>query len=239
MKEMTYLEVALFQNLKTMKIYKVSLIIFSISMMACKEKVVVEKKIIGTDFNPIHLNSTWIYQGDSTIYDDFTGDSIQISFQYKDSLLSIETPNQDTIALIERKIRYSDTSTFVFLKDYTFTKNNLQFILNENGINFCKLVYPLQLNMQWDGNQYNHFGESKYELIQYNNPKLVLNQSTESVKILEKNDTNLIREDYQESEYGKLFGLIYFKSISVDKDISTGAITSGNSVTLRLISYTH
>ena len=83
-------------------------------------------------------------------------------------------------------------------------------IRTENGADFVKLIFPSVERSRWNGNQFNQYGEDTYELRNVNQPYSVGNQAfTETVTILQQNDSTLVSQDRRMEVYARQIGIVY------------------------------
>jgi hypothetical protein len=89
-------------------------------------------------------------------------------------------------------------------------------IRTENGADFVKLIFPSVERSRWNGNQFNQYGEDTYELRNVNQPYSVGNQAfTETVTILQQNDSTLVSQDRRLEVYARQIGIVYKETIQL------------------------
>lgn len=96
-------------------------------------------------------------------------------------------------------------------------------IRTENGADFVKLTFPVQERDRWNGNQLNQYGERTYQVRQVGQPYSVNNQSfSETVQVMQQDDSTLISRDKRLEVYARRVGLIYKERIQLQY-CTTGA----------------
>ena len=89
-------------------------------------------------------------------------------------------------------------------------------IRTENGADFVKLIFPPVERSRWNGNQFNQYDEDTYELRNVNQPYSVGNQAfTETVTILQQNDSTLVSQDRRMEVYARQIGIIYKETVQL------------------------
>jgi hypothetical protein len=203
----------------------------------CKKEKTLPPLDMGHSYFPLAKDLKWIYQVDSIVIDDFTGNTDTFQFLLKDSIVSVITDQgTDTVYQIEQYKKISDSTAWTYQKNYTLTRTHTRAEVNDENIRYVRMTFPVTEHATWNGNAFNSLGEQIY---QYNNIAIyILPDETKvpAITVIQQNNINLIREEYASETYGKDFGLIKKEIRMIDKDIQTQEITSGY-IYIQLIAY--
>lgn len=204
------------------------LIGIGIFAFGCTKQVNEPTPDLGLSYYPLSLNSAIVYDVDSTVYDDFTGISTKYTFQLKDSITSKikDALNQDVYRVERYKKKPNENWAF----QRTITRNIVANRAEEfmDNRRFVRLVFPLVLNVQWNGNLYNNLESWPYQITKLNEASTINNKKIDStLTVSQYNEINLIREDVYSEVYAKHIGLVMKDIRALDKNINTGAIRRG------------
>ncbi len=184
---------------------------------------------------PLKLNSSLIYEVDSTVYNDFTGTQTQYLFEIKDTVIStIESEEGGTTVYIER-YKKSNSGEWKFQKVISRSLKELraeEFIDNRR---YVRLTFPPEKYKSWNGNTYNNQDQQEYYFKAVDIPLSINNLNFDSTAVVvQMEEENLIREDYSEEVYAKHAGLVKKTVTALDKDISSGRIIRGFVYTMKI-----
>lgn len=181
-----------------------------------------------TEYFPLEIGNTWIYQVDSIIYDK-KGTQIDTVYHIvKETITeSFEDSEGITNFVVERFNKIGNN--WVISDIWSALKNGNQAIRNEDNLRFIKLVFPISENKFWDGNAFidsdnvivKIAGESikLYERWSYNYKSVNMfekigDNEYDNVTTVEQVDTeNSINKRYSLEKYAKGIGLVYKKMI--------------------------
>jgi len=210
------------------KVFKVNIcfaIAFIIALgcfiLSCKKDKEVLVADIGYEYFPSKVGSFVIYQVDSLYYNDFTSTIDTFQFQIKEKIAEnfIDLSKRPT-QRIERFYRKNSTEGWV-IKDVWFANitNNTAEKVEEN-IRFVKIVFPLKVEEEWDGNRFNNLGKQNYVLTKLNESFTLGSLNFDSIiQVFQAADSNLIEKKIAYEIYAKNVGLVYKKNLSItDKD---------------------
>lgn len=89
-------------------------------------------------------------------------------------------------------------------------------VRTENGADFVKLIFPPADGSRWNGNQFNPFSEDTYEFRNANRPYSVGTQGfSETVTVVQQNDSTLVSQDKRIEVYARQVGLIYKETVQL------------------------
>ncbi len=196
-----------------------------------------------SEFYPLRVGSVYIYDVDSTAYDDFIGQckgtSVNYKFQLKDTVADTFMDLSGHVNYrIERYRRVTIKDAWRIQQVYSRNKTSRageEFINNQR---FVRLVFPPSRGAYWNGNSKNTIGKQEYIIEEGILPLMINSLSFDStVTVKEIEDFNLIHEDLAKSTYAKNIGLVQKVVTSVDKCINTGEFIKGTVYTYKLLSF--
>src|SRR5687768_16706702 len=98
----------------------------------CKKEKTLPPLDMGHSYFPLVKDLKWIYQVDSIVIDDFTGDTDTFQFLLKDSIVSVITDQGiDTVYQIEQYKKNADSTTWNYQKNYTLTRTHTRAEVND------------------------------------------------------------------------------------------------------------
>lgn len=185
-----------------------------ILLYACNEKENIAPTIIDKSYYPMNINDEIVYFVENINIDDPINLYDTQKYYLKErieSLYNDETGNP--IYRIERYKR-SDTISDWVLTDVWFS----QFFQNqahkiEENIRFVKLVFPISINLKWDGNAFNTLGVQTYEIDTLDKP---WNNYDSTLVVIQQNTETLIDKYLDYERFAKHKGLVekYYVHIS-------------------------
>lgn len=180
-----------------------------------------------------------IYEVDSVVYDDFTGQVLNFNYQVKELIESrfIDGEGLESLRL-ERFIRQSPEDQWQIKNIWQARILPSRAEKTEENITYIKLVFPPNEGRTWDGNAYNNLPSQTFRITDAHKPYLIAPglQFDSTVTVLQRNFFTAISEDLQEEKYARNVGLVYKRFRKVTKQVD-GTITSGFDYSYRIISY--
>jgi hypothetical protein len=177
-------------------------------------------------------NTVLKYDGDSIIFNDFNNSIDTVEFYYTDSLIQIETIDNQIIYQFDRYLSY-DGLEYVYLKSYSLNNHTNGVIRTEDLSNNYLLPYLFSKDSKWNGNQYQLGSEIEYSIDSMATIDL-LGAQRKLLKVKQVDEENLIREDKVLEYYTQGLGMSRRYSKNVDKELVTKKIKSGSIVNLVL-----
>lgn len=164
----------------------------------------------GTNYFPIRVGSTWIYNVSETIYSEVTApkeSSYRLRLTVSDSL-----PNAagNYTFVVNRSRQDIGESAWTSVDTWSVRKNDREVIVTEGNISFKRLMFPTRSGLTWNGNEYNTLGEDLYEMEEVKGAEgwgAVSYPDTLRVE-QESNDDFIVFLDQREESYGKGVGLL-------------------------------
>ncbi len=213
-------------------------ILISTLFFSCKK----DKNTATPNFNYNYANlkvgKYIIYNVDSINFNDFTGTIDTSKFQIKEVLASNYTDLEGDNAF--KIIRYKKTidSLGWVLTDVWNSKITARtYEKVAENVRYIKMIFPIKLNQTWNGNSKNNLGNLTYTFTSVHQPEVIGGYALDSVStISQKDNINLIQEEYFEEKYAANIGLVYKKSVSkIRSNLSSPWL--GYDVTMTLSSY--
>jgi hypothetical protein len=205
---------------------------------------------IGRGYFPVEIGHWVVYEVDSTVYDDFEGDTDIYRYQVKELWESEFIDNQGRPAVrIERYKRWYDPSVpydsipWYLSRVWAFTRTNAGGEKLEENQRFLRVAFPVNEGRTWNGNAYNTTGEWIYKYREADEPFSIGAFAFDSTCLIEqKNEVNLINHRSYKERYAKNVGMIEKTVIDVH-DTAFGPVPVINRIhdgviyTIRLVDY--
>ncbi|MBH19198.1 MAG: hypothetical protein CL851_02115 [Crocinitomicaceae bacterium] len=133
----------------------------------------------------------------------------------------------DTVYTLERYWKV-DSSLNYEIKDVWTSKRNLGAgYLNEENITYTKLIFPLSLNIFWNGNAFNNLDYQEYSIESINIPFQLNDLIFDSaVTVIQNYKSNLLEFENAKEIYATGIGLIYKEDVQLE--INSGNISDIN-----------
>ena len=216
------------------KLYFVLLIIIS----SCKP-IVYEETNFFYNYYPLHINQVKEFFVTNIVHNSFGKDTT--TYFLKEIITDYNINMEgDTVYRVERYWKV-DSSLSYEIKDVWTSKKNLSAgYLNEENITYTKLIFPLSLNIYWNGNAFNNLGYQEYSIESLNIPFQLNNVIFDSsLTVIQNYKSNLLEFENSKEIYATGIGLIYKEDVQVE--INSGNlsdITQGYEY-YQAVSYTH
>ena len=208
---------------------------------SCKEETIPAMSVeVDTDFYPLEVGRTWIYQTDSVVYNKQMNSVDTLLGFVKEEITAefVVAGDVDTYS-IERSFRRSASDQWNVTDIYSASFIDNKATRNEENLRFVKLVFPTTLDQVWDGNQF--FDESVSvnvagELIEvYKNwgSEIIDVESTEMINgieyvnctvVLLADSENSIEKRFAKEIYAKGVGLISKEMVILDTQNSDASL---------------
>ena len=198
------------------KLYFVLLIIIS----SCKP-IVYEETNFFYNYYPLQINQEKEFFVTNILHNSFGKDTT--TYFLKEIITDYNINMEgDTVYTVERYWKV-DSSLSYEIKDVWTSKKNLSAgYLNEENITYTKLIFPLSLNIYWNGNAFNNLGYQEYSIESLNIPFQVNNVIFDSsLTVIQNYKSNLLEFENSKEIYATGIGLIYKEDVQVE-------INSGN-----------
>jgi len=203
-----------------------------------KEKEDASEPYKGKDYFPINTGHEIVYDVEHFIMTMGSGSWDTLKYQVKEITTGEYVDAEGRITQkIERYIDNDTTSGFVLYK--TWAANILTSTAHrvEDGIRFVKLAFPQNLNMVWNGNSLNAFGERNYRYINLHVPLAINGVAFDSTcTIVQFKDSNAVVSRNYTEQYATGTGMISKLNSEVYYNVS-GNAESGNIYIEKVFSY--
>ena len=184
---------------------------------------------IGYEYFPTNVGHWIEYDVDSIIKDDFTGHSDTFHFQLREEIDSIFIDNSGApTQRLERFKRQTLSDPWIIHKVWTSNLSNTTAQKVEDNIRYLKLVFPVSLFTNWDGNAFNTKDQADYEYTEVHQQKTVNGLNFDSsLTVIQIVDTNNLLSDVIEIEqYATQVGMIYKEQQHIERDFNFDTIVS-------------
>lgn len=215
------------------KLYFVLLIIIS----SCKP-IVYEETNFFYNYYPLQINQVKEFFVTNIVHNSFGKDTT--TYFLKEIITDYNINMEgDTVYRVERYWKV-DSSLSYEIKDVWTSKKNLSAgYLNEENITYTKLIFPLSLNIYWNGNAFNNLGYQEYSIESLNIPFQLNNVIFDSsLTVIQNYKSNLLEFENSKEIYAIGIGLIYKEDVQVE--INSGnlsEITQGYEYYQEIINY--
>lgn len=205
---------------------------------------------IGWGYFPDKVGHWVVYEIDSTVYDDFEGDTDVYRYQVKELLESRFTDNEGRTALRVERYRRNYNPNVLYenipwylSRVWAFTRTNSAGEKLQENQRFIRLSFPVVQGKTWDGNAYNTAGQWNYKYREVDRPYSIGAFAFDSTCVVEqKSEINLINHRVYKERYAKNVGLIERNVIDVH-DTAFGPVPVINRIhdgviyNIRLVDY--
>ena len=208
---------------------------------SCKEETIPAMTVeVDTDFYPLEVGRTWIYQTDSVVYNKQLNSIDTFLGFVKEEITAefVAAEDVDTYS-IERSFRRSVSDPWIVTDIYSASIIDNRATRNEENLRFVKLVFPTTLGQIWDGNQFFdesinvNVGGEMIEVFKNWGSEVIDVESTEIVKdiqyvnctvVILADSENSIEKRYAKEIYAKGVGLISRDMIILDTQNSDSSL---------------
>jgi len=207
-------------------------------LFSCKKDKIDAPVDVGYSYYPTKAGNWIVYQVDSIVYDDFTGTVDTFAYQLKEVIESDFIDNQGRNSQrIERYHRANDTLQWI-LKDVWYSnRTNTTAEKVEENVRYIKLIFPVKLSQEWNGNAYNYFDPQIYKYSDlYKSYDANSLHFDSTITVIQKEELNLILDDYAIEIFAKNVGLVYKKFRHLEM-LPDSTITKGLDLTYTIQSF--
>jgi hypothetical protein len=212
------------KKMKNLSFLIIIFIILSSGLNSCKKDpgAVVD---LGYNYFPEEAGRYVIYNVDSIFYKDnyYPAKKDSFKFQIKEKVQSIFTDNEGRPTMrLERYIKYYNPAVPYSAMNWTLrnvwvqnkTARTAEKV--EENLRYIKLLFPVDLEKEWNGNAYNTLEEENYSYNFIDKERTIGNIHFDSVlQVDQHNETNLVLQNIHEEKYARNVGLIYKRVIDV------------------------
>jgi hypothetical protein len=186
---------------------------------------------IGWGYFPTEIGHWVAYEIDSTVYDDFEGDTDVYRYQVKEVLESsfIDNQGRPTVRVERYRRNYDpavpyDSIPWYLSRVWAFTRTNGNGEKMEENERFIRLSFPAAQGKTWNGNAYNTIGQWNYKYKELDVPYSLAPFAFDSTCLVEqKNEVNAISHRVYKERYAKNIGMIEKNVVDV-RDTGFGPV---------------
>ncbi len=123
----------------------------------------------------------------------------------------------DSTLLIERDIRNDTSDAWAVDSLFRVKKNRTRVLVNENNVDYVKMVFPVRDSLSWNANTYNDLGEEDYRY-QDVDKDIKINglEFPSTMKVLQKEiDDPIVNYVKKDEIYADKIGMVYKESIDL------------------------
>jgi len=166
-------------------------------------------------YYPTNVGHELIYDVTLITKDEFTQDHDTAIFQLKEVIESIFVDNQGRATQrLERYTRSTSNDPWVISDVWTSNLTTTHLERKEENVTYKKLLFPMQLNQEWNGNIFNTMGAMYYTYTDINVPGLAGSLYFDStLTVIQTDESNCIDKSFSEEQFANHIGLIYKKEI--------------------------
>tara|TARA_R110002124_G_scaffold169757_1_gene337370 strand:- start:691 stop:1281 length:591 start_codon:yes stop_codon:yes gene_type:complete len=122
-----------------------------------------------------------------------------------------------TTYIIARYQRKSPTENWQKTKEFTITKSPDKILTNLDNRTVFSLVFPMDLNLKWNGNTYNNQDPQNFKYSEINQPIDVGSlKFTNGVTVIEKEDSSIINKYQTIKQYALGVGLVSAEQTAIE-----------------------
>ena len=196
-------------------------------LFSCKKK---DKDIpdLAYDYFPLELGHYIDYTVSDIKKVDFKWDTSDYQLRVLVDSLG-EDGTGKGIFFLNRYTRTSDTLPWTLIEIWTVHRASSRLEVNQGNTLYVKMQYPPRRGQIWDGNALNSLPAENYTVLDLDLKSVVGSASFDkTLRINQRNNINLIDEEFREGVYARAVGLVQWTDIDLTYD-GTGTAVDGYS----------
>lgn len=223
------------KNLIRAGIFLFALVLLGVS--SCKEDSVIPPDLQYRHYFPATVGSYIIYDCDSVVVNDFTGETDTFRFKIKEYFESAFSDNAGRPSIRLERWKLPADSTQWFLTDVWYlTKTDLEVEKIEEDVRYIKLMFPVKESREWNINALNSLGQRIVIAEKVHQPfSTGAMQFDSTVTVVNTDPSNLVYEFRDTEVFAANVGLIYKKLVNVSFVVPTPEIKSGSIFTMQAV----
>ena len=200
---------------------------------------------LGLEYYPVAIGNSWVYAVDSIVVALRGSVTIDSSHAFVMEYVadSFRNATQQLVYRVDLFYRRDSTQGWELIGNHFIEKNNTALVKREGGLDFTKLIFPVEAFSSWDGNSRIHprtqiqvngeilepYADWRY-VYNYKDKSEVLDGHSypQVCKVTEVDDENLIEKRFSTARYAKNTGLIYREVWILDTQNTNQAIPFQN-----------
>jgi hypothetical protein len=168
-----------------------------------------EPTSFGSDFYPLAVGNTWVYQIDSIRYNDFTNEPEEYTYFRQEVIVEeFATKTGNKRYSVDVSFR-TDSTDWVYHHSEVSYKTEYRAVRSADNREVMHLLFPIKNRVSWDGNLLNNSGEDRFRYMNAEKPMATLTDSfTNTVFVQQELDTGVIYRDVRWELYAEGIGLV-------------------------------
>jgi hypothetical protein len=185
-------------------------LLIMVAVYSCRKEEVDFAPDRGENYYPYALGLWWEYDVDSTFFNDFSSDTIQVSYRIREEFVSeFSTETGSPAIRVEQYRKYQDQTNWVGPRVYWTYLTEEGAVKVEENIPYVKINYPVKKNFNWNGNRYNFLDAEEYTYTSVDLPYTINSLSFDSTAVvLQKSMQSLLGKEFYQEKYARGVGLI-------------------------------
>jgi len=199
------------------------LLALTISIISCGEEVEVIDVDTITDYQPFEEAKFWVYQVDSTIYDDNGATIINTSSFVRETIKEqLSEDEQFVTHLLERSWKRNETDDWTITDIWSVSLADNKYIKTEENLRFLKIATPILQETIWEGNQFDEnifcliaddpiqkFKDWDYKILEIGLSENIAGQDYSDILVIQQADSeNVIEKRFSREKYARGVGLV-------------------------------
>ncbi len=193
-------------------------------LISCTEETEDFTINFGYEFYPLEVGRSWVYEVDSIVLSRQGTEVDTVRLFYREDIIEARPGNAgDTLFIVERFERYSDTAAWQIREVLSLARSANHAYRTEDNLRFLKLIFPVQQGKKWDGHRFfdpvvrlEVGGELMPVFENWNYQYAQVSDNTVTISQAEFEDVRQLRRAEERYEAGK--GLVYRRVEVFDTD---------------------
>jgi hypothetical protein len=182
-------------------------------ILSCEKDPPPEPIDFAYDLYPIATGDLGVFEVDSLVYNDFTGEVDSFRYQMREQILDSFTDLEGRLSYkLERSFRPNDSSEWTIRDVWSLTKTAERLESREENIAYIKLVFPMDPSKEWNGNALNALGEEEFEVMSFDSLGNVLGTDEKLCRVQHFQRENLIERQSRSETYARGIGPVEYRS---------------------------
>lgn len=202
------------------------LLLISMAAFSCDPKTT--EPVDDYNYFPLEVGRYLIYQVQEEVYSTSQKDPVVKTWQEKDEVIKVETNENISTYTLSRSSRNNATEYWQKVKEFTVQKYPDKILTNIDNRTYFSMAFPVDPNLEWNGNSYNDLDGEDYHYQNINAPASIEAQSFDkTLTVEERRDTSIINRYIGVKQYALGVGLISDDQTAVELCQNENCIGSG------------
>ncbi|GGC08966.1 hypothetical protein [Dyadobacter sediminis] len=217
------------------------LLLIMVAVFSCDTKTT--EPVSDYNYFPLEAGRYSIYQVQEEVYSTSQKDPVVKAWQEKDEVIRVETNEGVSTYTFSRSTRNTSADYWQKVKEFTVQKYPDKILTNMDSRMYFSMAFPVDANLEWNGNSYNDLDEENYHYQHIGQPASIDAQSFDkTVTVEERRDTSIINKYIGVKQYALGVGLISDDQTALElcqneNCIGSGKIESGSHKIRKIIEY--